>query len=61
MYGSDWPVSVLAGGYTRVWSALSTLFCAWPDADREAVLNGTATRFYALDPDLLARPDSVAG
>lgn len=61
MYGSDWPVSVLGGGYTRVWSALSTLFSAWPDADREAVLHGTATRFYALDPDLLARADSAAG
>lgn len=61
MYGGDWPVSLLAGGYTRVWEALSSLFAEWSQADREAVLHGTATRFYALDPDRLARAGTAAG
>jgi L-fuconolactonase len=48
MYGSDWPVSVLHGGYARVWEQLSLLFDALAPAEREAVLGGTAAAFYRL-------------
>jgi L-fuconolactonase len=48
MYGSDWPISVLAGGYRRVWSTLSACFDSLNPIDRDAVLGGTARRVYNL-------------
>ena len=53
MYGGDWPISVLAGGYARTWEAVGALLAPLADAERAAVLGGTAARFYRLDPDLL--------
>ena len=65
MYGSDWPISVLAGGYAATFATLEPLFTALPAAERSAVLGGTAARFYGIDPGRLAaasasRPDSGA-
>ena len=57
MYGGDWPISVLAGGYTRVWSGLVPLFDELADADRERVLGRTAAEFYALSPRRLGLAD----
>lgn len=54
MYGGDWPVSVLAGDYDRVWAGLQPLFAELSTADRAEVLAGTAVRCYRLDPDRLA-------
>ena len=48
MFGSDWPVAELSGGYAKVRTELSRLFAQLPPAGREAVLGGTAARFYAL-------------
>jgi L-fuconolactonase len=48
MFGSDWPVAELAGGYAKVWTELSSLFARLPPPERDAVLGGTATRFYRL-------------
>jgi L-fuconolactonase len=48
MYGSDWPVSVLAGGYDRVWDALSAVFASLDDHARRCVLGDTAVRCYGL-------------
>jgi len=49
MYGGDWPVSVLAGGYERVWAGLTELFDAvLSPREREDVLHGTAEAFYGL-------------
>ena len=53
MYGGDWPISVLAGGYGRVWDALSALFDELPARDRDRIRGGTATEFYRLDPERL--------
>jgi len=50
MWGSDWPVSVLAGGYDRIWDGLAPLFASLAASERAAVLGGTATDFYRLDP-----------
>lgn len=50
MYGGDWPISVLAGGYTRVWKGLRPLFDALGADDRERLLGRTAAEFYRLDP-----------
>ncbi len=48
MFGSDWPVSVLAGGYDRVWRGLSVLFGELDQPARDAILAGTASSFYGL-------------
>ena len=50
MFGSDWPVAELGGGYAKVRAELTRLFDQLPPAGQEAVLGGTATRFYALGP-----------
>jgi L-fuconolactonase len=47
MFGSDWPVAELAGGYQRVRSAISSVLGERP-ADRDAVLGGTARVFYQM-------------
>jgi L-fuconolactonase len=49
MFGSDWPVAEL-GGYAKVRAELGRLVDQLPPAGREAVLGGTATRFYQLGP-----------
>jgi L-fuconolactonase len=49
MYGGDWPVSLLAGGYERVWNGLAeVLATATGDAGRAAVYGGTAEHIYGL-------------
>ena len=50
MFGSDWPVAELSGGYAKVRTELSRLFAQLPPHGRDAVLGGTAARFYALRP-----------
>ena len=54
MYGGDWPISVLAGGYQRVWEGLAPFFDELSAPDRANVLGGTARRCYRLDPERLA-------
>jgi len=49
MYGGDWPIAVLAGGYTRVWEGLQPLFEGLEPEEREQVLGRTAQRFYRID------------
>ena len=44
--GGLWDL--LAGGYQRVWSAISSVLGELPPADRDAVLGGTARVFYQL-------------
>ncbi len=48
MYGGDWPVSLIAGGYSRVWQGISDLLAGLSDADRHLILAGTARSFYQL-------------
>jgi L-fuconolactonase len=55
MYGGDWPISVTAGGYDRIWREISTLLSELAEGDREQILGGTASRFYRIDETLLAR------
>lgn len=54
MYGGDWPISVTAGGYDRVWDGLSTVFADYSAADRASILGGTAASFYRLSSRRLA-------
>jgi L-fuconolactonase len=48
MFGSDWPVCILAGDYARVWAETNSALADRSDAEREALLGGTATRIYGL-------------
>lgn len=55
MYGGDWPISVLSGGYTRVWNGLRPIFDALAPADREQILGRTAAEFYRLSAQRLGQ------
>ena len=46
LWGSDWPVANLAGGYGRWRAATLELLAGLDDAARDAVLGGTAERVY---------------
>lgn len=48
LYGGDWPVVLLAGGYARAWDAVTEALASLDDAVRAAVLGGTAARVYGL-------------
>ncbi|MFD8378480.1 amidohydrolase family protein [Streptomyces sp. NPDC059679] len=50
MFGSDWPVCVLAGGWNRWAAAVEELLDGWSATEIHAVLAGTATAFYHLTP-----------
>jgi len=48
MFGSDWPVCLLAGSYTDVVQALEACLQSCSDAERRAIWAGTAASFYNL-------------
>ncbi len=52
MWGSDWPVVELAGGFERWRDASLALLSELDEEGRAAILGDTASRFY----DLAARP-----
>jgi L-fuconolactonase len=49
MWGSDWPVSILGGGYARVWQEMNRLFARFSSRECDQILGLTATRVYRLD------------
>jgi L-fuconolactonase len=49
MFGSDWPVCVLAGTYDRVYQALIEALGPVSPTERDLIFGGTAARFYDLD------------
>jgi L-fuconolactonase len=51
MFGSDWPVCTLAASYAQVHEAATALLTGLSQAERAAVLGGTAARVYGLDLD----------
>jgi L-fuconolactonase len=56
MFGSDWPVCLLAAGYGEVFDLAHELTATLSPAERAAVFGGTAVRTYQL-PE---RPGAVA-
>lgn len=50
MWGSDWPVVNLAGGYEKWQSATMSLIGGLEVSERAAILGGTAVQFYGLAP-----------
>jgi len=50
MFGSDWPVCTLAAPYAEVLELAREVVAGLSEPERDAVLGGTATRFYRLQP-----------
>ena len=48
MYGSDWPVCLVAGDYQQVFDALQQNLAGLSDRQREEIYCGTAARMYSL-------------
>jgi len=53
MYGGDWPISVLFGGYEKVWKSLAAVLERYDETTRAAIFGGTAVEFYRLAADRL--------
>jgi L-fuconolactonase len=49
LFGSDWPVTLLAGDYARVWAATNQLLAGRPQEQIDAILGGTAQRVYRIE------------
>jgi L-fuconolactonase len=49
MFGSDWPVCLLAASYCRVVDALAEALGPLSPAEQDAIWSGTATRTYRLE------------
>jgi L-fuconolactonase len=49
--GSDWPMALLNGDYSRVWRETRRALEKLALSDQKALLSGTATRLYGLDGD----------
>lgn len=48
MFGSDWPVSLAGGTYASVWENTQQLIADCSPAEKDAILGGTAARFYRI-------------
>ena len=48
MVGSDWPVCTVAGSYLRTMNVVLDFLRGHPDAERDAILGGTAAKFWRL-------------
>jgi L-fuconolactonase len=48
MFGSDWPVCLLAGSWKKVLAAFTQACGPVPQVEREKMLGGTAMKFYNL-------------
>ncbi|QEO10433.1 amidohydrolase family protein [Protaetiibacter larvae] len=54
LFGGDWPVSKLAGGYTRTHAAVDAALARLSPAETDAIRGGTAARVYRIPADRLA-------
>src|SRR5215467_2405785 len=48
MFGSDWPVANLRGGYSKVWRETNLALARLSRYERDRILGGTAIAFYHL-------------
>ena len=48
MFGSDWPVANLRGGYNKVWRETNLALARLSGAERGRIFGGTAIAFYRL-------------
>jgi L-fuconolactonase len=48
-FGSDWPVSLVAGGYSEVLQVIRKFLIQVSEDEKEKVLSGNTERFYKLN------------
>jgi L-fuconolactonase len=48
MFGSDWPVCLLAGAYEQVYRAMEQNLASLSPTERESIFGRTAAYFYGL-------------
>jgi L-fuconolactonase len=48
MYGSDWPVMLLASDYARWHGLVTDAIAPFSKADRDRIMGGTAVEAYGL-------------
>jgi L-fuconolactonase len=48
LYGSDWPVCLVAASYQRVWELVSNYFSSFSKDEQNAFYGGNAIKFYNL-------------
>jgi L-fuconolactonase len=56
MFGSDWPVCLLAGTYSQVKQLVMDYARDCAPTEKESIFGGNAIRFYGLEKLLRARP-----
>ena len=49
MYGSDWPVCLVAGNYTEVLQLVKSYFSSFSTFEQELFFGGNAMAFYRLN------------
>ncbi|MBN2658001.1 MAG: amidohydrolase family protein [Spirochaetales bacterium] len=49
MFGSDWPVCLVAGGYKKWFRALDSYLSGLSEAEREGIYSSNAARFYGVE------------
>ncbi|TCJ19591.1 amidohydrolase [Flaviaesturariibacter flavus] len=49
LFGTDWPVCLLAAGYERVLHVVERFVDRLSETERAAIMGGNATRFYKLE------------
>ena len=49
IYGSDWPVCLLAASYAQVADVVERYLAGFPEADRDNIFGRNAARFYKLE------------
>jgi L-fuconolactonase len=60
MFGSDWPVCLLAASYAQVKKLIADYIAPLPAAQREGIFGGNAVRFYGLLAGQLAAVERSA-
>lgn len=48
LFGSDWPVAILAGDYAKVWAETNAALAGRAQAEIDAILGGAAAKAYRL-------------
>lgn len=54
MFGSDWPVCLLAASYEQVLETFNTLLADLSDEERELIFSQNAARFYRIEEAAIA-------
>lgn len=49
MFGSDWPVAILAGDYAKVWRETNAALRGRSQKEIDAILGGTAQKVYRIE------------